>query len=739
MGKSRSFLSIAVPSGTVFLSSFCIMVLELVAARLIARHLGSSLYTWTAVIGVVLAGITIGNYLGGRIADKFKARKALAVLFALASAACVVTVIANNLVGGWVWLWRFSWPMRVFSHVSLVFLLPSVLLGMIRPGVGKMALERGLPPGRTVGDIYAWGAAGSIAGTFATGYYLIAAMGTIEIIWMVGGVLLLLAICYWVRLWVLYIWAAIFIALMALGLASAGWANETGERLALREKTDAEIIYEDESQYCYIAVKRISENPDRRAFMQDKLKHSDAVMDDILDLKYSYERIHAAATHLLSKGMDKLSVLVIGGGGYVFPRYVEHIWPGSRVDVVEIDPGVTEAAMKAFGLEPDSPINTFTMDARNYVNQLLEQERAGGQAVQYDFIFEDALNDYSVPYQLTTKEFNDKIARILTDRGVYMIELIDIYDSGLFVGAFVNTLERTFDNVYVVAENVSRSGRMTFVVIAAKHQINLENLADEEQVRNLDLWVLSDSEIDALRQKARGIVLTDDYAPVENLLAPVVLASARDLLAEEYLAQAEQLKAKEQWDECILKFGDVISVDPSLSIKAYNEIGMIEAGRGRLAEAIEAFKNAMRYNEKAEVRLSMSNINYNIGVALRRQGDNEQAGKYLQDAIRGYREDFAKEPDSEKIAARLGNALATVRNFTEAAEYFRQAVNLNPLDVSNHSMLAQALTVQGHYDEAIGELKKAIEFMSKIGNEEAAGRLKKLLDVVEMKKTNQKK
>lgn len=737
MGKSRSFFSIAVPSGTVFLSSFCIMVLELVAARLIARHLGSSLYTWTAVIGVVLAGITIGNYLGGRIADKFPARKALAVLFALASAACVITVIANNLVGGWVWLWRFSWPMRVFSHVSLVFLLPSILLGTISPVVAKMALEQGLPTGRTVGDIYAWGAAGSIAGTFATGYYLIAAMGTTAIIWAVGGVLLLLAICYWARLWVLYIWAAIFIALLALGLVPAGWAKDTGAGMALREKTDPDLIYEDESQYCYIAVKQISKNPDRRAFMQDKLKHSDIVMGDILDLKYSYERIHAATTHMLSRDKDKLSVLVIGGGGYVFPRYVEHVWPGSRVDVVEIDPGVTEAARQAFGLEPDSTINTFTMDASNYVNQLLEQARAEGQAVQYDFIFEDALNDYSVPYQLTTKEFNDKIARILTDRGVYMIELIDIYESGRFVGAFVNTLEQTFDYVYVIAENEPRSARITFVVIAAKQQINLKNLADEEQVRNLDLWVLSDSEIETLRQRAGSIVLTDDYAPVENLLAPVVLASARDLLAEEYLAHAELLKAEERWDQCIKKFKDVIKVDPGLSIKAYNEIGMIEAGRGRLAEAIEAFKSALKYNEKAEVRQGMSNIDYNIGIALRRQGDNKQAAAYLQNAIQGYRDDFAKEPDSAKIAARLGNALATVGNFAEAAKYFRQAVNLDPLNVGNHSMLAQALSIQGRYDEAITELQKAIRFMSQAGNEDAVGQLKKLLELIEQKQSNQ--
>src|SRR4030043_1867964 len=104
MSKPKGFMLIFIPSATVFISSFCIMVLELVASRLIARYLGSSLYTWTAVIGVVLAGITIGNYLGGRIADRYQARKALASLFAISSATCVLTIIANNLIGEWIWV-----------------------------------------------------------------------------------------------------------------------------------------------------------------------------------------------------------------------------------------------------------------------------------------------------------------------------------------------------------------------------------------------------------------------------------------------------------------------------------------------------------------------------------------------------------------------------------------------------------------------------------------------------------
>jgi tetratricopeptide (TPR) repeat protein len=728
MAKSRNFLSILIPSATVFISSFCIMVLELVAARLIARYLGSSLYTWTAVIGVVLAGISIGNYLGGRIADRFNAKKALAVIFALSSAACVLTIILNNTVSEWLLLWRLTWPLRVFTHVSLVFLIPSTLLGTISPVVAKMALERGLPTGRTVGDIYAWGAAGSIAGTFATGYFLILLMGTVAIVWLVGGILLLLAIFYWARLWVLYLWAAVFIALMLMGMTPAAWAEQAGADLALREKPNPDILYEDESQYCYIAVERVSANPDRRVFIQDKLVHSEMVMGDIQNLRYPYERIYAAATNILRKDKDKLSVLVIGGGGYVYPRYIEKVWPGSRVDVVEIDPAVTEAVYKAFGMQSDTSINTFNMDARNYVSQLLEQSALGGLSSEqtdvrqtgYDFIYEDALNDYSIPYQLTTKQFNYKIAQILSDDGVYMIELIDIFEYGLFVGAFINTLEQTFDHICVITEAEARLGRNTFVIIAANREIDLENIRMEKSVRDMDLWLLSDSEIEMLKNKARGMVLTDDYAPVENLLAPVVLQSAVDLLVERYIEQAEELKAQGQLDKSIRKYESIIKINPTSSIHAYNEIGMIQAARGNLEEAIAAFQGAIDYNDKAGVQRSMSNIHYNIGVALGRLGRKEQAAVHLQKAIEGYRDDLARMPGSAKIANRLGNVLAEAGDFAEAVEYFRRAVKLNPYDVKNRSMLAQALVVQQRYDEAIEELNKARAFMLQNGNTAAA-------------------
>ena len=200
MNKANAVLtslkSLFIPCATVFISSFCIMVIELVAGRIIARCLGSSLYTWTSIIGIVLAGITIGNYIGGRLADRFKSVTTLAILFAACAAACLVIIGLNTLVGNWTWLWQLNWPARILLHVTVVFLLPAAFLGTISPVVAKMALERGLPTGRTVGDIYAWGAAGSIAGTFATGYYLIAMMGTISIVCCVAAVMIIMALLY---------------------------------------------------------------------------------------------------------------------------------------------------------------------------------------------------------------------------------------------------------------------------------------------------------------------------------------------------------------------------------------------------------------------------------------------------------------------------------------------------------------------------------------------------------------
>lgn len=192
--KYASFSFLARCNLLVFLASVCIMVLELTASRLIARHVGSSLYTWTSVIGVVLAGITVGNFAGGWLAERFRGGRILSWLFFLASLACFSVLWLDRIVATRSRPEGTDWPVWVFLIVAEMFFLPAVALGTISPVVASLAIRRSRRMGLTVGNVYAWGALGSIAGTFLTGFWLIDQFGTRMIIGGTSAVLALLGI-----------------------------------------------------------------------------------------------------------------------------------------------------------------------------------------------------------------------------------------------------------------------------------------------------------------------------------------------------------------------------------------------------------------------------------------------------------------------------------------------------------------------------------------------------------------
>jgi tetratricopeptide (TPR) repeat protein/MFS family permease len=696
MSKSRGFFSILIPGITVFITSGCIMVLELVAGRIIARNLGTSLYTWTSVIGVVLAGITIGNFLGGRIADRLPARQALSALLGLSSVVCVIVIMLNDSVGEWLWLWKLSWPAHIFTQVTLIFMLPSILLGTISPVVAKMALDKGLPRGRTIGDMYAYGAAGSIIGTFLTGFYLIAALGTTTIIWMIAAVLLLIAI-YWARLWVLYIWAVIFIILMTMGIAPAKWAETAGLAFGVRIPVDPSILYETESQYSYIAVQQVSKTPDIREFLEDKLVHSAIIMNDVLNLQYFYTKIYAGLTEGLAK--DWFSAMAIGGGGYAYPQYLEKRWPGSRIDVVEIDPAVTEAAIKAFGLSRNSSINIITMDARNYVDELLNKQRNGKEIPRYNFIYEDAFNDYSVPFQLVTKEFNDKIAKILTDDGVYMINAIDVFDNGQLLGALINTLEKTFPYVHVLADYAAPlSKRQTYVIITAKYYFEPESILSRYN-KSLKLRHLSESDINHLKERSGGVVLTDDYTPVENMLAPVVRESAKEKLATRYAKQAKSFEKQAKWSQSIAMYEKAVQICPAMSAILYNEIGTIQSMQGRYEEGILCFKKAVSVNPEDLTARE------NICLALLSMDKLDEAISCYTEALQE-RNDW---PNIDEMFSGLGMTYERKGNLALAEINYKKALTIKPDYEPTLTNLGIVLLKQGKLDAAIQNFNKVVE------------------------------
>ncbi len=184
----------------VFMSSACTLILELIAGRVLAPYVGVSLITWTSIIGVVLAGISIGNYLGGRIADRRASPSTLFVILFASSLTTIGVLGATAVVAGFGVLSQLPLISRIVVLTFLIFFLPTFLMGMVTPVVIKLTLANLKTTGNTVGTIYAFSTAGSIVGTFLTGFLLIELMGVRAIVISVGVVLLLLAIVS-SRLW----------------------------------------------------------------------------------------------------------------------------------------------------------------------------------------------------------------------------------------------------------------------------------------------------------------------------------------------------------------------------------------------------------------------------------------------------------------------------------------------------------------------------------------------------------
>ena len=519
-----------IPNFTVFISSLCIMVVELVAGRLIARYVGSSLYTWTSVIGIVLAGIAAGNYIGGRLADRYKAREALASLFLLSSAACLLIPLLNDRIGYLSLLRSQEWGLRIALHVFFVFFLPAALMGTISPVAAKMALGLSTQTGRTVGSVYSWGAVGSIVGTFLTGYFLIAEMGTVSVVLSVAGVLLAMALFFGARSLAPFLWVGVFGAILLTRLGPWEWTRTAGERLGVRDRVNELVHFLTESQYSSIRVEDEPEMPGVRSMTLDFLVHAYVSMDNPDELIYEYENVYAGVTEIALQDFpdDRFPrALMLGGGGFVFPRWVTRRWPQSYVEVAEIDPEVTRAAFEAFGLPLDTPMKIFNLDARNHVDDLLERRENGEHVGQFDLVYGDAFSHYSPPFHLTTFEFNEKVRRLMSPDGVFLANVIDIYRSGKFLGAMINTIERSFPHVYVLSTVFGGPSdddqRDTFVVVGSTRPLPI----DEMDFELYEGHLMEPQQLAVLRKRSNRLVLTDDYAPVDNLIAPVVSSAAR--------------------------------------------------------------------------------------------------------------------------------------------------------------------------------------------------------------------
>lgn len=489
-----------------FVANFCLMTLEIVAGRMIAPYLGVSIYTWTSVIGIVLAGLSLGAFGGGYLADrpdKIKTTPLLSWALLIAGITSAMSLFwVNNVLGPFFDSAAFSLPLAALILSAAAFFLPSFFLGMITPVLIKIVLKETSYTGRIAGKIYGLGAAGSIFGTFATGFLFISFFGTKQIIIGIAVALFLLSLLNWIFV-KLKMPPKIAVSMIILSLA-------------LLPFLDSPPCLKESRYYC---ISITHQEGNRYVLALDELEHSKIYPGEPQHLGDGYQQIFALLVSYSQKQHSKDSeILFLGGGGYVLPRFLEKFFPGVRQEVVEIDPAVT-SLVRAFAGPIASPV--IHRDARVYVNQLSPDKK-------YDLVIGDVFQDYSVPYQLTTMEFAGKIKSHLTDGGIYAVNVVDSYQNAKFLASMVRTLEGVFPFVEIIAFEDkwrARSESRTTYVIVAQHEKFDEKLwgaLKKEKIHPSEfgnVWPVPRDEVEIIL--GRGKILTDNFAPVEKLLANI--------------------------------------------------------------------------------------------------------------------------------------------------------------------------------------------------------------------------
>src|SRR5687767_130341 len=166
----------------VFISGAALLSVELAASRVLAPFFGNSLFVWGALIGVVLAGLAAGYWMGGTLVDRFPTIRLLLGV----AAAGALSVLAIPLLDGPVLRAIVSWdpgPRADPVLASVILFGPtSVLLAGVVPIAVRLRSVSVDDAGRTAGRLFALSTVGSIFGTFLTAFWLIPELGTDELL-----------------------------------------------------------------------------------------------------------------------------------------------------------------------------------------------------------------------------------------------------------------------------------------------------------------------------------------------------------------------------------------------------------------------------------------------------------------------------------------------------------------------------------------------------------------------------
>ena len=501
----------------VFFTGGVILVIEVIALRLLSPYFGNTLYSVSSVLSVVLLALSAGYWFGGVMADK-RPERALFYSIILASGLLLLVIeVFRTAI-----LVRISSAFSITSGPlvasSILFIGPSFLLGMLSPFAIKLkTLEaKKVGIGRVTGGIFFWSTLGSIIGSLLAGFVLIPRFGSGMIMLSMGIVLVCMGLIPLLLNKLLSgkrLIAALLLTIVSFGLAAPA------QRIH-----DPSVVYQSDGVYERLTVRTGNYQGRPAHFLEQDRSYSGAAYDESDELVYDYTKYY----ELYKLYRDSLDhALVLGGGAYSIPKALLHA-PGSpQVDVSEIEPGLYDLAKQYFGLKDNVRLHNYVQDGRRYL-------RDSNQS--YDLIFGDVYHSLlSIPTHFTTQEFFELAKSRLSDDGVFISNIIgDTYRTPeSFTFSEMRTFQSVFPNSYFIAVNgAGQQDVQNIIMIGAKD--GSKPMADFKQL-NVMGGVFSGLEkkvLDPIRFNTdQYTLLTDDYAPVDYLVAKTIDRSEGHIVA----------------------------------------------------------------------------------------------------------------------------------------------------------------------------------------------------------------
>ena len=525
------------------------MALEFTASRLIIPVFGSSIFTWGSLIGVILAGLSLGYYAGGRLADKPNADfiKFCSIIFSAGLYIVFIpSLISPAVIGISTFIGSSSIPVDTISSNNsnsnyygpyvcllatfLLLITPTFLLGIVSPYAVKLTTKTLSRLGNMAGNLYSLSTIGSIVGTFLTVFFLIP---TFELKYVIYGLGLSLIICSAFSYFsfkrtysrallitpkVLAGCSILFLILINTFLASNSIPYYTGT-----------LVYQKETPYSHLDVVDTIDNSERQMLL-DGTVHSNMNKTNQNALMYYTEFFPLG----LVFNPNAKDILFAGGGGFTGPKYFLNSVPDMNVDVVEIDPVVIEAAKTHFYVPEDNPrLKIFNYDARDFLTKTSDSK--------YDIIVLDAYSKNYVPFHLMTLQYYELLYKKMQPNGVVISNQIGTPDgeatSDLYRAVY-KTMRQVFPNVYILPIAPEVADELQNIILVATKSKTLHSNQDIRAMQQNyeDRIERSDSTSDELSGRIefanfisdiRNInlddvpIITDQLAPVEMLLNPI--------------------------------------------------------------------------------------------------------------------------------------------------------------------------------------------------------------------------